>query len=108
MRCKFIQNDILNYLLDYKRHTLAEISQELQISYSTAKRHINELAMHYPIQTFVGGRDSGGIMLLKSCVLNGLIFSNEELSLILNGLKGLERDEKVESLLNKLETTKSK
>lgn len=88
MRSKYIQNDILAYLQDNKHHTLQDICNEVEISRSTAIRHINELSMHYNIQTFVG-RYGGGIKLVdKKIDVNYL--SNDDLQLIIDKLEQLQ------------------
>ena len=92
MRCKNIQNSILYTLLDCKRHTISEIAEKVEISYITAQRHISELAMLYPIETFVGGRGSGGVQMQKTFKLYSKFFSQSELQLIIKGLVLLQKN----------------
>ncbi len=89
MRARFIQNDILAYLQDYKLHTMQEICNELSISRSTRRRHINDLTIHYNIQTFVGGRNSGGIKLLGNKQIE-VCLNNNELQLVVGSLASLQ------------------
>ncbi len=90
MRTRFIQNDILEFLQDYKLHTTQEICNELNISRSTCMRHVNDLSMYYNIQTFVGGRNSGGIKLIEKKPIRIDYLSNNELQLIIEKLGSLQ------------------
>ena len=54
MRSRYIQNRILYYLSDGKRHTISEIAQTLEISYKTVQRHITDLSIDYTTTTTVG------------------------------------------------------
>lgn len=74
MRTRFIQNDIIAYLQDYRKHTMQDLCNELNISRSTCIRHLNDLSMYYNIQTFVG-RYNGGVKLVYVSVLYFLIFT---------------------------------
>lgn len=94
MKSRNIQNYILYILLDSKKHTISEIAERVEISYSTAQRHISELSLLYPILTFVGGRDSGGVQLKQSYKFYENFFSKNELQLILEGLILLQKDGK--------------
>lgn len=94
MRNKTIQNSILYILLDCKKHTISEIANKVEISYSTAQRHIAELSTLYPILTYVGGRDSGGVQFTNSYKFYEKFFTPNELELILEGLVLLHKDGK--------------
>ena len=86
MRSRYIQNDILNYLLDYRKHTLTDIANELNISRITAQRHIADLSLHYPISIIHGGRENGGIRLEKNFVIGNSNITNDELHIIVKSL----------------------
>ena len=89
MRSRYIQNDILAYLQDYKQHTMQEICNELEISRSTCIRHLNDLSLHFNIQTFVGGRN-GGVKLIGRKEVNIDYLSDDELQLIIDKLGSLQ------------------
>ena len=63
-----ITADILNLLSDNKVHTLQEIADEIEISKMTVRRHIQSLSYRYPIQTFCGGINRGGVYLDKDYI----------------------------------------
>ncbi len=106
--------DILNFISDGKIHTLQEIADEVEISYSTAKRHIQSLSYRYPIETFCGGINRGGVRLDSKKIYQGKILSNDELQLIYNGLKLLQKldpndnNEKISKLLKNFTPTEVK
>ena len=81
-----ITADILNFLSDGKIHTLQEIADEVEVSKMTVRRHIQSLSYRYPIQTFCGGNDRGGVYLDKNYIYQGATLSNDELQLIVKGL----------------------
>lgn len=74
--------DILNYISDGKIHTLQEIADEVEVSYSTAKRHIQSLSYRYPIETFCGGINRGGVKLDTKYIVQGKIITNEKLQIL--------------------------
>ena len=89
MKSTYISKDIIAFLQDNKKHTISELCNEVEISRSTALKHLNELSMHYNIQTFVG-RYGGGIRLIdKKVDVNYL--SDDDLQLIIKQL-GLLQD----------------
>ncbi len=100
MRTRFIQNDILAILQDYQMHTLHEICNEVEISRSTCIRHINDLSMHYNIQSF-SGRYNGGVKLIgrKQIDVN---LTNDELQLVIKQLESLQGSKNIEAFANKL------
>lgn len=71
--------DILNVLHDGKVHTISEIAEIVEVSYPTVQRHIQSLAYRYPIETFCGGENKGGVYLDKHYIANGHIFTRAEL-----------------------------
>ena len=77
-----ITADILNLLSDNKVHTLQEIADEIEISKMTVRRHIQSLSYRYPIQTFCGGINRGGVYLDKDYIYQGSTLTNDELQLI--------------------------
>ena len=103
MRSKTIQNYILYILLDCKKHTLSEIAEKTEISYSTAQRHLSELASIFPIEIIAGGRNTGGVQMIQSFQLYKHFFSKDELQLIIEGLVLLQKDGKnTDDLIRKI------
>jgi len=100
MRSRYIQNRILNYLSDEKRHTISEIANDLEVSYKTVQSHIADLSIDYQIITYYGGV-CGGVELLNNNVQ--LVLTKIEVELIKKGLKSLENDVKTSLLIAKME-----
>jgi len=86
-----ITADILNILSDCKIHSMQEIADEVEVSERTIRRHIQSLSYRYPIQTFCGGINRGGVYLDKNYIYQGAILSNDELQLIVKGLSLLQK-----------------
>lgn len=86
-----ITADILNFLSDCKVHTLQEIADEIEVSKITVYRHIQSLSYRYPIQTFCGGANKGGVYLDKGYVYQGKTMTTAELQLISNALELLQK-----------------
>ena len=86
-----ITADILNILSDNKVHTLQEIADEVEISKMTVRRHIQCLSYRYPIETFCGGINRGGVYLDKDYVYQGSTLTIDELQLINNALLLLQK-----------------
>ncbi len=86
-----ITADILNILSDNKVHTLQEIADEVEVSKMTVRRHIQSLSYRYPIETFCGGINRGGVYLDKDYVYQGSTLTNDELQLINNALLLLQK-----------------
>ena len=86
-----ITADILNILSDNKVHTLQEIADEVEISKMTVRRHIQSHSYRYPIETFCGGINRGGVYLDKDYVYQGSTLTNDELQLINNALLLLQK-----------------
>ena len=109
-----ITADILNILSDNKVHTLQEIADEVEISKMTVRRHIQSLSYRYPIETFCGGINRGGVYLDKDYVYQGSTLTNDELQLINNALLLLQKQgvgvEKnlLDSLLEKFSLPKAR
>lgn len=82
--------DILNFISDGKVHTLQEIADEVEISKKTAQRHIQSLSYRYPIQSFCGGINRGGIYLDKSYLYQGKTLTLDELQVINKALALLQ------------------
>lgn len=80
------QLDVFNILLDYKKHTYQEIATELDVSYKTIQRYISELSLVFPILTFHGGRENGGVILEKYFVIGNGYITNDELHTIVQAL----------------------
>ena len=68
LRASSITADILNVLSDGKKHTMCEIAEIVEVSERTVRRHIQSLSYRYPIQTFCGGIDRGGVYLDKKYI----------------------------------------
>lgn len=77
-----ITADILSLLSDGKVHTLQEIADEVEVSKITVHRHIQSLSYRYPIETFCGGINRGGVYLDKDYIYQGSTLTNNELQLI--------------------------
>lgn len=88
MRSRYIQNDIIAYLKDYKLHTMQEICTELDISRSTCIRHLNDLSLHHNIQTF-SGRYNGGVRLVGKKNID-VDLNDDELQLVIDKLELLQ------------------
>ena len=100
-----ITADILNCISDCKVHTLQEIADETEVHYNTVRRHIQSLSYRYPIQTFCGGINRGGVKLDDNFVYQGKVLTNDELQLINKALlllQKLKSDNVNNELLSKL------
>ena len=100
-----ITADILNILSDCKIHTINEIADEVEVSRSTVKRHIQSLSFRYPIQSFCGGINRGGVYLPKNYIYEGRTLTNDELQIIGRALKLLQKfdsDCKVQEVISSL------
>lgn len=86
-----ITADILNVLSDCKIHTMQEIADEVEISEKTVRRHIQSLSYRYPIQTFRGGINRGGVCLDKDYIHQGKVLTNDELQVINKALTLLQK-----------------
>ena len=86
-----ITADILNVLTDCNVHTIDEIAFKVEVSRSTVKRHINSLSYRYPIQTFRGGINRGGVCLDKDYIHQGKVLTNDELQVINKALTLLQK-----------------
>lgn len=88
-----ITADILNILSDCKVHTMQEIANEVEVSEKTIRRHIQSLSYRYPIQTFCGGVNRGGVYLDKDYIHQGKILTTDELQVIAKALTMLQNSE---------------
>ena len=86
-----ITADILNVLSDCKVHSLQEIADEVEVSKMTVRRHIQSLSHRYPIQTFCGGINRGGVCLDKDYIHQGKVLTNDELQVINKALTLLQK-----------------
>ena len=93
LRASSITADILNVLSDGKKHTMREIALELEVNERTVRRHIQSLSYRYPIETFCGGIDRGGVWLRKEYCDGTRIFTREEVDLLKSGLMLLKKKE---------------
>jgi len=85
-----ITADILNAISDGKVHTFQQIADEVEVSKKTVYRHIQSLSYRYPIETFRGGDNRGGVYLDKAYVYQGKVRSRDELQIIVKALKLLQ------------------
>lgn len=88
-----ITADILNVLSDGKVHTIQDIACEVEVHYNTVRRHIQSLSYRYPIQTFCGGINRGGVCLDKDYIHQGKILTTDELQVIAKALTMLQNSE---------------
>ena len=86
-----ITADILNILSDCKVHTLQEIADEVEVHKNTVAKHIQSLSYRYPINTFCGGINRGGVCLDKGYVHQGKVLTNDELQVINKALTLLQK-----------------
>lgn len=86
LRKSSITADILNILTDGKKHTMREIAEIVEVSEKTVRRHVQSLSYRYPIETFCGGIERGGVKLDRNFLNIGKIRTNEEIELIKQGL----------------------
>lgn len=87
LKSSSITADILNVLLDGQMHTMQEIADVVEVNERTVRRHIMSLSYRFPIETFCGGIERGGVKLDKRYIQNGKIRTREEIELIKEGLK---------------------
>lgn len=88
-----ITADILNVLSDCKVHTIQDIACKVEVHYNTVRRHIQSLSYRYPIQTFCGGINRGGVYLDKDYIHQGKILTTDELQVIAKALTMLQNSE---------------
>ena len=91
LRKSSITADILNVLHDGKVHTLQEIAEQVEVSKKTVQRHVQSLSYRYPIETFHGGDNKGGVYLDKKYLHQGKIRSRDELQIISQALELLQK-----------------
>ncbi len=80
---------------------MQDICNELEISRSTCLRHLNDLSLHYNIQTFVGGRNTGGVKLIGKKQID-VNLTDDELQLVIKQLESLQGSKNIEAFANKL------
>lgn len=101
LKASSITADILNVLSDGKKHTMQEIADKVEVSERTVRRHITSLSYRYPIETFCGGIERGGVYLDKNKIERGKILTKDEIDILLKGLK-LLREKEENELIDKL------
>ena len=90
LRKSSITADILNFISDGKLHTYQEIADEVEVSYSTVRRHIQSLSYRYPIEVTCGHKENGGgVYLDKKYLHQGKIRSRDELQIISQALEAV-------------------
>ena len=102
LKSRSITADILNVLLDGNMHTMQEIADYVETSERTVRRHIASLSYRFPIETFCGGIERGGVKLDKKYIQQGKIRTIEELKLIREGLELLLEKSDKKDILKKL------
>ena len=105
LRASSITADILNVLSDGENHTMREIAQIVEVSERTVRRHIQSLSYRYPIETFCGGIDRGGVKLDKKFCDGARTWTRDEINLLIEGLellKVIKNDTKINNLLKEL------
>ncbi len=85
-----ITADILNILSDCKVHTMQEIADIVEVSERTVRNHIQSLSYRYPITTFRGGINRGGVYLDKNYLYQGQMLTRDELQVINKALTMLQ------------------
>ncbi len=105
MRSRYIQNRILAYLSDCKLHTIKEIAEEVEVSYSTVLRHIQDMP-DMVTSYHGGGKNRGGVQLMETDKLNQ-IFDAREVGLLLMALKQLPDNIECLKLVEKVEVLSS-
>ena len=101
LKSSSITADILNILSDGKKHTMQEIADEIEVNERTVRRHVQSLSYRYPIETFCGGIEKGGVRLDKSCC-SGRVFTKNEIEIISKALSLLREKERENVELEKL------
>lgn len=96
LRSSSITADILNILSDCKVHTMNEMAQELDVHRNTVAKHIQSLSFRYPIQTFSGGINRGGVILDKNYLYQGKTLTIDELQIINQALTMLQNSKGIE------------
>lgn len=91
-----ITADILNVLTDCKIHTLQEIADVVEVSKKTVQRHIQSLSYRYPIETFCGGINKGGVYLDKNYLYQGKTLTIDELQIIKQALAMLQNSKGID------------
>lgn len=86
-----ITADILNVLSDCKVHTMQEIADKVEVCERTVRNHIQSLSYRYPINTFRGGINRGGVQLEEKYLHQGKIRSRDELQIISQALRLLQK-----------------
>lgn len=86
-----ITADILNFISDGKVHTMNQIAEACEVSKRTVNRHIQSLSYRYPIDTFRGGIDRGGVILDTKYIVQGKIITNEKLQILGKALDLLQK-----------------
>ena len=95
--------EIMNVLLDYKIHSVRNIARDLSLSRNTVARHVNELAVHFPILIALG--KYGGVRLSESFTIGNRYFSNHDTEILVRGLLLLQNQspcQEVERVIRKL------
>ena len=93
LRSCSITADILNCLMDGKRHTMSEIAERVEVSRQTVGKHVQSLSYRYPIEVTVGGRGSGGVCLDAKYITPRGILTRGQLQMIGRALELLQKSD---------------
>ena len=102
LKASSITADILNILSDGKKHTMQEIADEIEVSERTVRRHIQSLSYRYPIETFCGGIERGGVKLDRKYISGDRIFTKDEVEIMIKALEllnNIEASKEIENLI---------
>ena len=102
------RQSILEYVSDKRQLTYADICNEFNISYSTARRDILILSCSYPIITVSG--NGGGVRAIDGWYISRRYLKDEQEMLLRKLMEGLECDEQktMQSILTAFAKPKSK
>ena len=90
VRSRSLQADILNYISDNKLHTYQSIADAVECSFSSARRHIQDLSYRFNIEIRTGGFGKGGIRLIPDENVKTNYLNENELQLIVSKLESLQ------------------
>lgn len=90
MKKRDIQSDILALISDGKTRSMSVIAQEIEVSYKTVYRHIHSLSYRHNIIIFCGGKEKGGVRLIREKEVSIENLSAEELNQIILCLRNMK------------------
>lgn len=81
---------------------MQEIADEIEVSERTVRRHIQSLSYRYPIETFCGGIERGGVKLDRKYISGDRIFKKDEVEIMIKALEllnNIEASKEIENLI---------